>query len=755
MSLSNLLDFNRPVKKQLILFFIVMGVVLAQPVFAISGRFDVDGSDTVNSTDAMLTLRNSLGLDMGETNWTDLVTTGDVDCNGSSSSTDAMLTLRYSLGLDMGGTNWCKDRDEQFTYQNNSQLETTLVGDDITIERTGDNKVLIDTIGKEFFVDKSEGNLTITHTLVEKNGGFDVEYTVANVTGEKQKMPDLQIPGIELDDNKLDILNSYRLYMEDGRQLSDDSSYSGHRNDRFIVALYHGSYTRPGDDTRGQSHCIYDDVEDVTVCRYKSDLRYGGATTSAYSPVVVAKDDDFSVGTSLNYDFLEYSRDTSDYNGTYKNTRRDYNHKLYPFMHIVRDGDTWTYEYSFIQYDHTEQHADGYVPAGETYQFVIPVRFSVAEKWIFTVHPYKTHLTQLYGETVAPVRTPAPVLWVNLAFYGIYAEQNHNPRGWTYNYQLIDDGSPVELPIEEITAGLSNVMASHGFEDVMLHSLSGEYPVHSGHEMYTEIPYQFVDGRPDYMKGGALTSALHTFTNAGQKYSFWWGISGNMPVDENDDVLAADVWLPDGDIPFQLLNNEHKIYAEYQLDKALEVSPAGIGFDAYGRMEEKTAMQWLDEMSVIIDNEGTNTEMWLEEQLDFKHKKAGIIRQGYRDAREIEHNHVKKPPELAQYLNSDAKILILLSNGAMREMSVTPEEHVQDLVKMGYTPFIANKANITNDQVYATVTDKIIGNADSFYDFSGLDKSIYTCLDGIDNDGDGDVDWPYDDSCSSAMVNSE
>ena len=75
--------------------------------FSTNFRADVDNNSQINSTDAMLTLRYSLGLDMGGTDWQTSATTGDVDCSGTTNSTDAMLTLRYSLGLDMGGTGWC------------------------------------------------------------------------------------------------------------------------------------------------------------------------------------------------------------------------------------------------------------------------------------------------------------------------------------------------------------------------------------------------------------------------------------------------------------------------------------------------------------------------------------------------------------------------------------------------------------------------------------------------------------------------
>jgi len=70
-------------------------------------RADVNQDSQINTTDAMLTLRNSLGLIMTGTAWQTSDITGDVNCDNVSNSTDAMLLLRYSLGLDMDGTNWC------------------------------------------------------------------------------------------------------------------------------------------------------------------------------------------------------------------------------------------------------------------------------------------------------------------------------------------------------------------------------------------------------------------------------------------------------------------------------------------------------------------------------------------------------------------------------------------------------------------------------------------------------------------------
>ncbi|KKP67659.1 MAG: hypothetical protein UR66_C0012G0023 [Candidatus Moranbacteria bacterium GW2011_GWE1_35_17] len=71
-------------------------------------RSDVDNSSVTNTTDALLTLRNSLGLSMDGTAWVTSATTGDVNCDLASNSTDALLILRYSLGLSMDGTSWCE-----------------------------------------------------------------------------------------------------------------------------------------------------------------------------------------------------------------------------------------------------------------------------------------------------------------------------------------------------------------------------------------------------------------------------------------------------------------------------------------------------------------------------------------------------------------------------------------------------------------------------------------------------------------------
>ncbi|HBO16735.1 MAG: Lipoprotein [Candidatus Moranbacteria bacterium GW2011_GWE2_35_2-] len=70
-------------------------------------RGDVDQNGTINTTDAQLVLRKSVGMDMSLTSWYDSINTGDANCDGVTNTTDAMLILRNSIGLDMSETDWC------------------------------------------------------------------------------------------------------------------------------------------------------------------------------------------------------------------------------------------------------------------------------------------------------------------------------------------------------------------------------------------------------------------------------------------------------------------------------------------------------------------------------------------------------------------------------------------------------------------------------------------------------------------------
>ena len=100
---------QKSIKKYILLFLCVLAITfsIGNGVYA-SVRSDVNQDNQIGSTDAMLTMRNSIDFDMTNTDWQISTTMGDVNCDHSLNSTDAMLILRYSLGLNMDETVWCE-----------------------------------------------------------------------------------------------------------------------------------------------------------------------------------------------------------------------------------------------------------------------------------------------------------------------------------------------------------------------------------------------------------------------------------------------------------------------------------------------------------------------------------------------------------------------------------------------------------------------------------------------------------------------
>ncbi len=92
---------------------------------AISNRQDVNNDLKVNSTDAMLILKNSLNLSMFNSNWNGAANTGDVNCDRKTNSIDAMFVLKKTLGLDLGGTLWCADDSEEETVIGKREIRKT------------------------------------------------------------------------------------------------------------------------------------------------------------------------------------------------------------------------------------------------------------------------------------------------------------------------------------------------------------------------------------------------------------------------------------------------------------------------------------------------------------------------------------------------------------------------------------------------------------------------------------------------------
>ena len=169
--------------KMLTLFFCIIFMAIANNVYAISVRQDVNQDGIINTTDAMLVLRNSLGLPMNFTNWQNIANVGDANCDNNSNSADSLLILKYSLGLDMQGTNWCITP----TVSNVSISGTPIVGETLTLDYDFESQG--NSEGNSIIVWSSEyGELqrgtSKTLTLTNKHGGNHIRAEVYPIDSE-------------------------------------------------------------------------------------------------------------------------------------------------------------------------------------------------------------------------------------------------------------------------------------------------------------------------------------------------------------------------------------------------------------------------------------------------------------------------------------------------------------------------------------------------------------------------------------------
>lgn len=608
--------------------------------------------------------------------------------------------------------------DASYLYQNGADLQVTLAGQAARVQRW-DGKVLLAAAGG-WYRDLSGGALRTNAELRPARGGFDVVYTVANPTDERQPLPNLEIPGVGLTANGgLDLLNPYKLYAEH-RRLVDEI---GH-DDYLIPAAGFFHYTN------GNGQTVH----------YESDPSYGGQTNGAYAPVIVAADGDFAVGAALEYPFVDY-RDPDAPTLGKRHIPRD---RLYPRSRVYRDADSWRYVFTFANND--DPGRGGHIPPGQTWTFTVTLRFAPARYWLLTLYPYKQYLARLYPQRYAPTRDVSPVFWLALAYPGNTNAQN--PRGWSWYYNKGDAEGHRYLPVDEITRALAELLPERGYRRILIHSLSGTYDVPRDHFMFDEIPYQYASNFEAAM-ADQVPGALARLRNAGLEYYFWWGIAGMIPLDSAGAVLDLHTWLPARDKPFDLNNPEEHAYALAHLQDGLDLHAAGLSLDAYVRMEPAGALAWLDE----IRERAPNLRLAAELQQDVYHTRAAIIVQHYSKDSDLDRNRISSPPVLAQYLNPEAEVEALLSRyGDLGDVAA----HMRQLARMGYTPLVRplpfSGHYIDQNDVY----QRILEQNDKFFDVRGIDNGIiYSCFNGRDDDGDGLTDWPYDLDCPDAASDGE
>lgn len=427
-----------------------------------------------------------------------------------------------------------------------------------------------------------------------------------------------------------------------------------------------------------------------------------------YSPVIVTHDGDFTVGSALLYPQFQY------------------NHEVVPQLNKITSGlqaGTWRHEYREFQKGYYGPSTDPtLLTPGEQRTYTITLRFTQPRAWILTLDPYKKYFRQTYGAP-DPVRPQdlSPVLLDPIATVERFNRPN-NPRAYNlfppYDTLFTQGWGPY------ITARIA-YMQSHGFNRAMLWAASGLYamdtpcrtplePVGYGGQA-CNYPPAFMDFLP------ILESTANLFQSFNQNnldLGFWWGRSSQIPV--------PDQWDPPQVVDADYNNPTQLAYLDNQLQLAADRGVKTIGLDYFGgtmadqvwrinRMRQQTNNQ------IAFVHEGSGP--------DITHRLTANFFNQYPWWTQWDKSVIAGPDVLSNYLNpgSEDWYLYLIDESCSQ---------VQRDISWGLTPMVATCSSAQMDA-------------------RGLDLNKVACFDGVDNDGDGKTDWPYDLGCSDAADNNE
>ncbi len=555
----------------------------------------------------------------------------------------------------------------------------------ISVIDEGSGKILLQSFKNELIASYDTSSLKVDIEIEEKKGGLDISYHIKNITRKAVLMPDLFVPGIKMKiSDRLDILSTNTaLYMQK----------------RDITSI------DPKRDYYNVGSVIYKKRSGRLV---EEEFYYGGDTFSPYAPVIVAKDLNFSVGAALIYPFLEYGYDGKKEEGKHKVIKN----KLYPKMRIYRDGNSYRYAFLFAK----KGYLKSLLPAKKSYDFVVSVRFAKPSDYIFTLKPYKTFLSKSYECEKSSSKNLDPILVVNFAFYGSVTKKSK--RGWAWGLEKENEKGEYILPLKEVSVAFSELMREKGYKRIMFTAFSGVYDHSKAPDLFDELPFQILTNLTQNMSE-ELNSSMKIFVSNDQKISFWWGIAGMTVIDKEGKLLNDDVWQPYSDRPFKLSNEDERRYALRQLSKAKELNVSSLTLDAYARMEEKSALEWLKRMKKIAPK----IEFALEMQIDYMHRYAAITLQPenlmFEDV-DLKYNMLTKRAELAEYLNGDREIRVWLQNKAAKEKE---REYVEKLIELGYTPIVSYEDSPLLDHDENNVTKRILDHPEILTDVKGVGGS--------------------------------
>jgi len=248
--------------------------------------------------------------------------------------------------------------------QASASLETVVSPQGVTIREAGERQLLVsDRESLHAYRARSREALTPAVQLVERPGGFDVEYTFTNRGSRPMPLGALTLYGLDL-----------------GRDFVWREMSKG-----GVATEVSG---------RGASE--------------RRHFSYGDKGVDSYSPAVVVETERHAVGISLLYPIMEYE------------------HGVRGMLWGRSDG-KWNLRWRLSNLGNEGRHAsmrrEAMLAPGETRTYTLAVRAAPRSRWIDTLEPYKEFFRETYGE-VAYERDPRPVRGITLAGEGKLSSRN-------------------------------------------------------------------------------------------------------------------------------------------------------------------------------------------------------------------------------------------------------------------------------------------------------------------------------------------
>lgn len=393
-----------------------------------------------------------------------------------------------------------------------------------------------------------ESNLRVTREFRPADGGADIVVTLINDTPDNQPLGKIGIGGIRF-----------------GNRIETGDF----RHDTHFVAFD----SRGGRFTTGGHH-------------YPEDL---------YSPIGVLRDDQYTVGMSLNYPILEYEH----------GVRVNFH---VPGGQFIQSGQCWNGEFQLL----------GEMHPGETRQYTLSLRVVENDRhWLNTLIPYRDYFQEMYGP-VRYERDPRPVIGSFIA--GVNSLSSSNIYGYDGNSRRPDLSG---------WGPWTNYLATapdRGYNRVMLWCPSGVFREHAD----MNFPFQFMTAMSHVPLVESTASLLkERVSDQGIDLGFWWGRSSQV----------MKTWDTDQTESFDPDNPDHVARGFAELDLAVERGADTIGLDAFVYTPGWDGFRWIEMMKdryphlrFVVEPSGP----------DFQHVIAATWVEGL--------HHIETPPVLADFL---------------------------------------------------------------------------------------------------------